>query len=349
MNADLVVVPTPTPTPEIVTPLPAARNPARVYLGGLHSALSVASQMSALRVLARLVLGAESVLRRDAVLDALPWHLLRAEHTLALAAQVSRHRGADDRGYKPATIRRIYCALRGVLLASRRLRYISEEERAVASDLPQVRGRSLPARRPVTPAQVRALIETCDGRTYWGQRLLAALALLFGAGLRRSEAVTLRTETIQIDKGLARVVGKGDKERVVILGEWMPLITPWLTTRGRAPGPLLCFIGRWGELTPTEGITPARLYAMMVEHGEKVGVDFSPHDARAAVITSLLAAGVDLRRVQQFADHAKPETTARYDLAQEEVVIAAIVAAGRVTMRDPTDPLPASPIPLPSR
>lgn len=314
-GADLAVV-----SPTEAAPVRPSENPALVYIASLGTG-SIASQQSALRILARLITGNDLARIED-----IPWHLLRPAHTLALAARLGRL------GFAPTYRMRLQVALRGVMFASWRIGYINSDERDRATDFPKIRGERLAARTMIQPDDVRKLVDGCDVGTFWGQRLLASVALLFGAGLRRAEAVALRTETVSLARGTARVIGKGDKERVVIFGEWSDALRPWLASRGDTPGPLLCFIGKWGTIDAGHGITPARLYAMMSELSDRVGVEFTPHDARATVITSLLAAGIDLRRVQQFAGHANPRTTAGYDLAEDEAVIAAITSAGRVTL-----------------
>lgn len=308
--------------------VPPERNPALAYLASLASPDSRATQRSALAMIARRVDPSLSGSGPADAVESFPWHGLRAVHTTAVAASLRQ----DE--YEPATRRRMLCALRGVVFESWRLGHIDAEERERASDLQRVRGTSPPAGRALPPDEVRAVFAATAGADPNSLRTSAALALLFGGALRRSESVSITMDRLDPARRVVRVLGKGRKERVVPLGEWYDHIAAWVRVRGQEPGPLLCRLGRWerNRIQPEKGITSAQLYGVLQELGGKAGVTFAPHDARRTVITGLFKRRVDLRRIQEFAGHASPTTTAGYDRSEEDAMIDAVTGAGRVSI-----------------
>lgn len=307
---------------------PRRRNPARAYLDALQSKTSRATQERALVMILR-------ELRTDKAqpppsIDEFPWHMLRREHARWIHARLC----ARTPPYQPATMRRLLTALRRVFHASWDLGYIDVETRERCMDLPAVRGESPPPGHEVLADEVARLFAACDPSTRDGARSIAALALLFGGGLRREEATSVTLASLDLRRGSVGVLGKGRRYRDVPLGDWMPEIKRWLTLRGTSPGPLLCRLGRWDRIMPSEGITPSRLYGILTDVGERASppVDFAPHDARRTVLTALLRKKVDARFVQKFAGHKSINTTVRYDMRQHDEMVAAVEQAGRVTL-----------------
>lgn len=316
------------------TPPPRRLNPARVYLDGLQSKTSRTTQERALVMILR-------ELRTDKAapppsIDEFPWHLLRREHARWIHATLC----ARTPPYEPATLRRLLTALRRVFHASWDLGYIDVETRERCMAFPPVRGESPPPGHEVATEEVARLFAACDPTTRDGARSIAALALLFGGGLRREEATSVTLATLDLRRRSVGVLGKGRRYRDVPLGEWTREIELWLKLRGNTPGPLLCRLGRWGRIMPSQGITPSRLYGILTDVGERATppVDFAPHDARRTVLTALLRKKVDARFVQQLAGHKSISTTARYDMRQHDEMVAAVVGAGRVTLGDATAP-----------
>ncbi len=119
----------------------------------------------------------------------LAWEKLRYRHTTAVRALL-----ADGR-YAPSTANRHLAALRGVLKECWRLGYVSAEDFQRAADLEPVRGSRLPRGRALQPGEVRALFAACEDddrkKPAMAARDAAILALLYGSGLRRAEAVGL--------------------------------------------------------------------------------------------------------------------------------------------------------------
>ena len=289
--------------------VPAHRNPASVYLASLGSPQSRESMASSLRLLARIVGG------DDATPEAIPWHMLRAEHTAAIRSRLALR--LDGEARSPASLHRHVQALRGVLRASWQLGYLSHDELARAVDVGRVRGERLPAGRSLSDAEVRALVVS-SGEGNLGARNRAALALLFGGGLRRTEAVTSAVQDFDPERRSLRVVGKGNYQRDVPLGAAADLLAPWLAARGPAPGPILLRVLKNGRIAGP--LSASGLYDALMAVGERAGVDFSPHNGRHTRLTGLLAGGADLSLVQRFAGHRDVKTTARYDRRGHDAV-----------------------------
>ena len=185
-------------------------------------------------------------------------------------------------------------------------------------------GSSLPAGQELAPTEVQRLFDACDLGENLGARTYATLALLFGGGLRRAEAVSVTMHGIDARRRGVTITGKRKKQRFVPLGAWFARLEPWLTRRGSSPGPLLCALGRWNKIRHGHGITTVQLYNSLQAIGDATGVAFSPHDARRTRGTGLLRSGVDIRTVQRLLGHESIQTTAGYDRRAEREMIEAI-------------------------
>lgn len=298
----MTLVPTTAAVEAVLVPSgPTDRDPLAVYLARL-GASSRRTMLAALEVVASLLTDGQA----DAA--GLPWWELRYQHTQAIRAALL------DAGYAPATVRKTLSALRGVLQESWRLGLMPADDYHRAVDLSTVPGERLPAGRGLGAGELRALFGACDPTA---SRTLdaAVVALLYGAGLRRAEAVALDVADYQAADG-ALVVrsGKGARDRRVFLtGGAQHAIDDWLQTRGEAPGPLLCPVNKAGTVT-VRRITAHALYRRLDRLAVRAGVArFSPHDLRRSFVSDLLDAGADLAAVQALAGHRRPETTVRYD------------------------------------
>ncbi len=180
--------------------------------------------------------------------------------------------------------------------------------------------RHLPAQRRRRPLpkmlgekEVDALLNTPDTSTPLGLRDRCMLELLYATGLRVSELVSLRLSQVDMAAMLVRVIGKGDKERLVPFGEvaadWLQR---WQPCRRQMPGagasPCL-FPGRNGR-----AMTRQNFWQRLVRYARQAGLRQipSPHTLRHAFATHLLNHGADLRAVQMLLGHANISTTEIY-------------------------------------
>jgi integrase/recombinase XerD len=226
-----------------------------------------------------------------------------------LAARTRRGRPADP-GLAPTSLRRRAASIRGFY----RFAYgdgLIERDVAAHLDLPR-QPRLLP--ETLTVAEVEALLEAAPDL-----RSRALLELLYAAGLRVSEALGLDREDLSTDGGFVRVIGKGDKERLVPVGDialdwlarWMADARPALLAIAHvAPargGPL--FLGdRGGRLARQQAFAIVKATARAAGLPEAV----SPHTLRHSFATHLLEGGADLRIVQELLGHASISTTQLY-------------------------------------
>jgi integrase len=204
MGKDLVVLDN---DPELlslaVLPPPKAldRNPAAVYLASLPSPESRRTLGATLEGLAGLLSGGTASAAR------IPWGAVRYAHTAALRAALLQR-------YRPATVNKYLATLRGVLKSAVRLGLMDLAAYQAATDFKGVKGETLPRGRALAPGELRALVRAClEGFGPGGARDAAVLALLYGCGLRRAEAVGLELADVDLDGGVVTVHGKGRKDR----------------------------------------------------------------------------------------------------------------------------------------
>lgn len=180
----------------------------------------------------------------------------------------------------------------------------------------ELRAARTPPRFPksLSEAQVEALLQAPDVQTPLGQRDRAMLETLYACGLRVSELVGLRAVDLGLADGVLRVVGKGDKERLVPLGEEAIMWIERYLREGR--GHLLgrrtshaLFVTGRGE-----GMTRQMFWTLIKRYAIAAGVraPLSPHTLRHAFATHLLNHGADLRVVQMLLGHADISTTQIY-------------------------------------
>jgi integrase/recombinase XerD len=213
-------------------------------------------------------------------------------------------------GLSGATIARRVASLRSLF---RHLVLIgaAHSNPAAELELPR-RTRRLP--RALSPAEAERLIDAAAGTTPRELRDRALVELLYGAGLRISEAVGLDKTGVDLDQRLVRTVGKGGKERVVPVGReavealrrYLARGRPHLDRRHR---PELFLNAKGGALTR------AGAFLILRKLAGKAGLEperVHPHLLRHTFATHLLEGGADLRSVQEMLGHADLATTELY-------------------------------------
>lgn len=211
-------------------------------------------------------------------------------------------------GLSPRSIARSLVSVRGF--------YRHLEETGERSDNPAVNlsppraWRRLP--KVLTESQVEALLGAPDVERISGLRDKAMLELLYATGLRVSELVGLELSQLRLDFGFIVVLGKGDKERVVPVGEQAEA---WLTRYLEEGRPQLLagrhevvFVNQRGAPLSRQGF-----WKIIKGHGKRAGLaEVSPHVLRHSFATHLLEHGADLRAVQLMLGHSDISTTQIY-------------------------------------
>jgi integrase/recombinase XerD len=220
-------------------------------------------------------------------------------------------RGLMASGLAPRSVARSVACIRGLY------KFIAVERRLPSNPADDLRS---PRAWPALPKflsleEVDRLLEQPDTTTPRGLRDKALIELLYATGLRVSELIGLRAGDLNLEEGYLTCVGKGDKQRMVPLGqtaaEWVrrymrdgraalvkQRASPWLFVNARDGGPL-SRVGFWKVLKA---------------YGTSAGLtrDLSPHVLRHSFATHLLERGADLRMIQVMLGHADLSTTQIY-------------------------------------
>ena len=221
-----------------------------------------------------------------------------------------------ERPLAPTSLRRRAAAIRGFYRFAYGEGLIAVDV-AARLDLPR-QPRLLP--ETLTVDEVERLLEAAgDDTTLTGLRARALLELLYAAGLRVSEALGLDLEDASLDAGFVRVIGKGDRERLVPIGD---VARDWLRAWIDGPrGPLLAA----GHVAPARGgplflgdrgrrLARQQAWSAVTTAAARAGLggQVTPHTLRHSFATHLLEGGADLRIVQELLGHASISTTQLY-------------------------------------
>ncbi len=214
-----------------------------------------------------------------------------------------------SQGLAPATLARRLSSLKSLFSFALRQK-ICAENPASGIRAPKL-GKRLPKTLP--QQQTQALLASTNRK--FDARELALLALLYGCGLRVSEVVGVNLSDLSMNfrskVGEVRVLGKGNKERIVPLPEVaVSLIEQWLNVRGNLlPKEDALFINKFGRRLSVRSVQ-----RMLKSRAMETGADMSitPHKLRHSFATDMLTGGANLRTIQQFLGHASLATTEHY-------------------------------------
>ena len=226
---------------------------------------------------------------------------------------MARRRAA---GIAPASLAREVAAIRGLH------RFLVEEGVAPADPTADLQALPLPKRLPkaLPEDEVEALLAAAPGDDPVSRRDRAVLEVLYGTGMRASELVGLSLGDLGADTGLVRLLGKGDKERLVPVGRHAAdALAAWLGPGGRdelAPrrwarrgDAEAVFLNTRGGRLSRQGVwIVLRKRARAAGLGDRV----HPHVLRHSCATHMLAHGADIRVVQELLGHVSIATTQAY-------------------------------------
>lgn len=215
-----------------------------------------------------------------------------------------------EEGLAPRTVARHIASLRGLF------RYLLAEGHVQEDPTAHLEASSPWARLPgvLSQDEVGHLLAAPPTGTHPGLRDKAMLEVLYAAGLRVSELVTLRLSDVDLEVGYVRCQGKGSKERVVPLGaeaqKWVRLYLSSarpVLAKGQSNSAL--FLNRFGRPLTRQGF-----WKILRVYAQAAGIDrrVTPHTIRHSFATHLLERGADLRAVQMMLGHADISTTQIY-------------------------------------
>jgi len=205
---------------------------------------------------------------------------------------------------------------RAISSLKRLFRYLLRQNKIAVDPTLQIATPKLPRSLPksLTEEDVEALLNAPDVQVPLGMRDRTMLEVLYASGLRVSELVNLSVAQVSLDMGVARVMGKGSKERLVPLGEealdwirrYLADVRPVLLA-GKLSDAL--FVTQRGE-----AMTRQMFWYLIKKHARQGSLDkpLSPHTLRHAFATHLLNHGADLRVVQMLLGHSDISTTQIY-------------------------------------
>ncbi len=213
-------------------------------------------------------------------------------------------------GLSPRSVARTVACIRGFF------RFVSLEQKRETSPADDLQAPRAWAALPkfLDLEDVDKLLAVPDTSTSRGLRDKAMIEVLYATGLRVSELVAVRPNDLHLDEGYLTCVGKGDKERIVPLGQ--EAVT-WVRKYVREGRPRLAKRGSpWLFVNARDGGALSRVgfWKVLKEYGVKAGVtrELSPHVLRHSFATHLLERGADLRSIQMMLGHSDLSTTQIY-------------------------------------
>ena len=218
----------------------------------------------------------------------------------------------QDQELSATSIQRKLSALRGLF------RWLREHRGVGADPTKALRGPRAPRRVPrfLTVDEVDTLLGLSFDETPLGKRDACVLEVLYSTGCRVSEAATLESGSIDREHQTVRLIGKGDKERLALLGgaacraldRWLPARRELLAAHRRDDCGRL-FLNRYGRPLSSRWI-----FELVRRHAIRAGIQtpLTPHGLRHSFATHLLDRGADLRSVQELLGHARLQTTEIY-------------------------------------
>lgn len=196
-------------------------------------------------------------------------------------------------------------------------RYLTQQDYLIRDPAEQIRLPKKPRRLPKTILsvdEIKKLLGAPDMRTHRGQRNRLMLEILYDTALRRSELKDIRLSDLDLDPGYIRIIGKGDKERVVPVSErvcaliknYLLFVRPAMV-KGEDPGHL--FLNRWGRQ-----MHHCTVWSVVKRCAHLAGIkkSVSPHTLRHTCATHMLKNGAPLRHLQQMLGHESIESTTIY-------------------------------------
>lgn len=294
-------------TTTALVPTRKETNPALAYLATLSHGTSQATMRGVLNKVASMAGYAD--------LSVMPWKEMRYEHVLAIRTKL------EAEGLSYTTINKILVAVRQVVRQAWIMEQVEAEDYHRVKLVRNLKGTRLPKGRMISYDELYLLIKACHDKTPAGTRDAAIINTLAAGGLRRAELASLSMDNLQDDGSVIalRVVGKGNKERIVYLDDnAATTLRNWLTERGDAPGPLFWAGRRGGHLARGKGMSPQAIRDMVHRRALQAALaeKISPHDFRRSFISTLLN-DIDLVTVAALVGHSSVNTTQKYDRRPE--------------------------------
>jgi integrase len=224
-------------------------------------------------------------------------------------------RSLEEKEYAPASINQKLAAVRKLAREAALNGLVEAEAAAAIGQAPGAKQSGTRSGNWLSRRQAQSLIQAPAPGTLKGKRDRAALALLVGCGLRRSEAVAVTFEDIQQRDGRWVIVdlrGKHGRIRTVPVPAWVKqAVDAWQAAAGLTEGRVLRSMNRHGQITG-ERMSPQAVLDLTAGYGAEVEVKLRPHDLRRTCAKLCRASGGELEQIQLLLGHASIQTTERY-------------------------------------
>ena len=272
------------------------------YRGLQASHHTIARQKGALKVFIEYLDERHRVLTPD---------VLMLEHIHDFQAHLSQRLTRSGMPWKPASINTVIKAVRPFLDMLHEYGYL---RRPLAKHLKYIKEPQLLPTSVLTHAQVRKLLRKIEVNTSIGIRDRAALELLYSSGIRIGELEGLRLQDIDLDRAVARVLGKGSKERYVPIGK---TALKWLTSYIKGVRPFMLKGSRTDAVflnANGEPLRQDRIRARIHDYGRQLGLDIpiTPHTFRRSCTSEMIKSNANLYHVKQLLGHENLDTLNRY-------------------------------------
>ena len=176
----------------------------------------------------------------------------------------------------------------------------------------------------ISVEEVEALLNQPDLSKPEGQRDRAMLEVMYSSGLRVTELISLKVKQINFARGIIKIIGKGDKERIVPIGDYaLEYLSKYLNDgrrKNKNRNSDYLFLNRYGE-----PVSRIYFFKQVKKYAQEAGIDveISPHTLRHCFATHMLENGAELRAVQEMLGHTNIATTQIYTNISSKRILSA--------------------------
>lgn len=251
---------------------------------------------------------------KNALADFLGWYERQGKPTLNKAV-VQRYKTELQSRYAPATVNLYMSAIRRLAVEAADNGYLDAGIAGAIERVKGVKSQGVRAGNWLTKEQAQKLINSPDVTTLKGLRDRALLAVMLGAGLRRSEVAALEFRHIQQRDGrwvIVDLVGKGNRVRSVPMPSWAKAaLDAWIQSAAINSGCVFRSIHKGGYLDG-DRMTGQAIHDVVRVYIARMGLNAAPHDLRRTFAKLARKGGSSLEQIQLSLGHASIKTTERY-------------------------------------
>lgn len=260
---------------------------------------------------------------QKALIDFIKWHLAQEQPKLTKAV-VQRYKTIlVEAGLAPSTVNQRISAIRKLVQEASDNGFLDQ---TIANGIAHVKGVKSAGLRVgnwLGRDQAQAILESPDCQKLKGLRDRAILAVMIGAGLRRSEVAALTIEHIQQRDSrwvIVDLVGKGNRVRSVPIPSWTKTaIDAWISAAGIHSGQIFCSF-RKGDRIAGRSLTPQALRDLVTGYARRLNLTAAPHDLRRTFAKLAKKGGSNVDQIKLSLGHSSIQTTERYLGIEQDLI-----------------------------